>query len=120
MWVVDQGMALGRPSTLGKMLLVAFVTLTVFVIVVRPIARPTGRLYPRLGMTRMSLLSEAPDTDATTLEPPVFGHVSSIEFPLLLTVLLVVLKSHRRAFRPLRLRRARVPVRARTHVPSSH
>ena len=91
--------------------IVVFLTLTLFVIVVRPLTRPTGHLYARFGLTRMSLLTEGSgDEDASVLPPAdVTGRLLS-PF-LVLGVPLLALKTRRIAFRPIPVRRVKRPPR---------
>jgi hypothetical protein len=91
--------------------MVVLITITVFVSTARPLAHPAGRFGPQFrGLTRMSLLSESPDTDSTPLPAP----------PLVVGVLLLVLKTRRAAFHPLPLRRLRLPARSADRSPASH
>jgi len=105
------------PTTLSLLLLIA---VTLFVCAVRPMTRPTGQLYGRLGLTRMSLLSEAADDTDTALPVPAAVHVHVTAASLVCTVLLLVLKTRRRACRPLPLRRLKLPVRSTERSVSSH
>ena len=91
--------------------MMVILALAVFVSVVRPISRPIGHLYARLGLTRMSLLTEsASDEDAAVLQP---AHaIAHLVRPLLvIAVLLLALKTRRFAFRPIPLRRVKRPQR---------
>ena len=91
--------------------IVVFLTLTLFVIVVRPLTRPTGQLYARFGLTRMSLLTEsAGDEDAAVL-PPIDVTGRLVHLFLVVAILLVALKTRRVAFQPIPLRRVKRPPR---------
>ncbi|HVO22186.1 MAG TPA: hypothetical protein VMW56_01010 [Candidatus Margulisiibacteriota bacterium] len=95
----------------AKIALVVFLALTVFVSVVRPLTRPTGRLYARFGVTRMSLLTEPAGNEEAGVLPPT-DTVGQLVGPCLsVGVLLLVLKTRRVAFQPLRVRRAKRPPR---------
>ena len=90
--------------------IVVLLTVTLFVIVVRPLTRPTGHLYARFGLTRMSLLTEgAGDKDASMLPPPT-SPVGLSPF-LVLGVPLLALKTRRVGFRPIPVRRVKRPPR---------
>ena len=118
MWVVLQRMK--RGSLAGKVGIVVLLALTVFVSAVRPIAQPTGRLFPRFGLIRMSLLSESPDTDSTPLPSPALVDAHMIEPPLIIALLLLVLKARPAAFRPVPFRRLKLPARSADRSPTSH
>src|SRR5512135_150262 len=93
--VVTHGMRHTDSSVLAKVGMVVLIALTVFVSTVRPVTRPTGRLYARFGLSRMSLLTEAADDSDTSLVAPaaVDVHVST---PLMvLGIMLLVLKTRR-------------------------
>ena len=94
------------PAKLGMLVVVA---LTLFVIVVRPLARPTGHLYARFGLTRMSLLSESADDHSAPLQPPVEGGARSLAPVLIVGVLLLVLKTRRVQLRAVPVRRIKLP-----------
>lgn len=97
------------PAKVGMVVLIA---LTVFVSAVRPLARPTGRLYARFGLSRMSLLCEAPDTDGRPLPLPMVADSHVFEPLLVVGLLLLVLKIRRTAFRPIPFRRLKLPARS--------
>lgn len=110
-----------RGSVLGKLGMVVVIALSILVSAVRPIAHPLGHLFPQLhGFTRMSLLSESPDTDSMSLPAPVVGDVHLIAPSLVVGLLLLVLKARRAAFRPVPLRRLKLPARSaeRSSLPS--
>ena len=95
------------PTKLGVVTLIAF---TVFVSAVRPLTRPSGRLNLPFGLTRMSLLTESPDDGRASLPtPPAATRV--IEPMLVVGVLLHALKTRRRAFRSIPIRRLKLPAR---------
>ena len=109
-----------RISLLAKVGMVVLIALTVFVSAVRPVTRPTGRLYARFGLSRMSLLTEAADDNDSSLVAPavVDAHVST---PLMaLGVLLLVLKTRRVELRSVPLRRLKLPARSPDRSVSSH
>ena len=91
--------------------MVVVVALTLFVVAVRPLARPTGHLYARFGLTRMSLLSESADNDSVPLQPPTASEAQSLQPLLLVGISLLVLKSRRVALRAVPLRRVKRPPR---------
>lgn len=108
-----------RGTALGKLGLGMLIALTVFVSAVRPIAHPTGRLFPRFGLTRMSLLSEPPDIDSTAVPAPVVADAQVVELPLVISLLLLVLRTRRAAFLPFLFRRLKLPARsAERSLPS--
>ena len=98
-------------SVLTKVSVVVFVTLTIFVCAVRPIAHPSGRLYPRSGLTRMSLLSESADTDSTSAPAPAFAVARVVRLVVAVGLPLLVLKRRRMALRPVPRRRLKRPLR---------
>ena len=119
MSVVIEGMK--RDAVLGRLAMVALIAITVFVSTTRPLAHPAGRFAPQLhGFTRMSLLSESPDTDSTSLPAPVLTDAHLITPPLVGGLLLLVLKTRQAAFHPLPLRRLKLPARSADRSPASH
>jgi len=98
---------------------VALLTLmTLLVITVRPVARPSGQLFRPLGVSR-NWLSESVDRDDGPLQPPTAQHVPAVASALM-TVLLTVLKVRRTAFRSVPVRRfKRPPHRVIPDSPSS-
>jgi hypothetical protein len=92
----------------GRVGIIALAALTVFVITVRPVTRPSSQLYGRLGLTRMSLLSEPPDNDVTPRVAPVAAVSFMLVVPLA-TLLALILKTRRAAFRSVPLRRLKLP-----------
>lgn len=110
-----------RGSVLGKLSMGVVIALSVFVSAVRPIAHPLGHLFPQLrGFTRMSLLSESPDTDSTSLPAPIVADVHLVEPPLVVGLLLLVLQARRGTFRPVPLRRLKLPARSADRSSGSH
>ena len=110
-----------RGSVLGKLGMVVVIALSILVSAVRPIAHPLGHLFPQLhGFTRMSLLSESPDTDSTSLPAPAVSDAHMIAPPLVVGLLLLVLKTRRTTFRPVSFRRLKLPARSadRSSLPS--
>lgn len=105
---------------LGKVGMVVLITLTAFVSTVRPIAHPSGRLFPRFGLTRMSLLSEPSDADSTSLPAPAVPAAPVVGLPLVAGLLLLVLKTRRAAFRPVPFRRLKLPARSADRSLASH
>ncbi len=100
-----------------KASLVVVLTLTTFVIAVRPAARPAGHLSAPFGLTRMSLLSEAADRSDVPLPPPAEGETRSLE-PLVLTgVLLLMLKTRRAPRRAVPVRRVKLPASRTSTAP---
>ena len=99
--------------------MLVLIAITVFVSTLRPIAHPAGRLSPQLhGLTRMSLLSESPDTDSTPVPVVVDAHL--ITLPLTLGLLLLILKTRRAAFHPLLMRRLKQPARSANRSSAPH
>ena len=94
----------------GKLGMVALLALTVFVVTVRPLARPSGRLYGRLGLTQMALLTEAADHDTTSLPVPAAGR-PYVFVPPLAGILLLLLKMRRTGFESAPVRRLKRPPR---------
>jgi len=110
-----------RGSVLGKLSMVVVIALSILVSTVRPIAHPLGHLFPQLrGFTRMSLLSESPDTDCTSLPTPAVADVHRVEPPLVVGLLLLVLQARRAAFRPAPLRRLKLPARSAERSSAAH
>jgi hypothetical protein len=118
MWIVFGRMKCG--AVVRRLAMVVLIAITIFVSAVRPIAHRSDRLFPQLhGLTRMSLLSESPDTDSTSLPTPV-ADAHPIAPALVVGLLLFVLKTRRTAFRPLPLRRLKIPARRADGSPASH
>jgi hypothetical protein len=88
-----------------------FLALTLFVSVMRPLTRPTGHLYTRSGVTRMSLLTEPGDDEDADVSPSADTTDQVLQPFVFVGVLLLVLKTRRVAFRPLRVRRVKRPPR---------
>ena len=105
------------PARVG---VVVFIALAVFVSVTRPLTRPTGHLYARFGLTRMSLLAEAADESGTPLPAPDVADAHVIAPLLLLGVLLLVLKTRRVELRSVPIRRLKLPARSPDCSVSSH
>ncbi len=105
-----------------KVALVAVIALTVFVGALRPVAHPARRFFPEFqGFTRMSLLSESPDTDRVVAEPsPATAAPHFIAPPLVIGLLLFVLRVRRVVSLPIRLHRLRLSVQRADHSPSAH
>jgi hypothetical protein len=93
-----------------KVGIVALTALTIFVISVRPVTRPSSALYGGLGLTRMSFLSVPADSDVTPHVSPAAA-VSFMLVPPLAAVLVLVLKTRRAAFCSVPLRRLKLPPR---------
>ncbi len=91
------------PARVGMVLLIA---VTVFVGAVRPLTRPVGHLYRPLGLTRLSLLSEAAVNDDTPLPAPVAG---APVFAPPLAIVPVVWKTQRPSRRSVVLHRPKLP-----------
>lgn len=116
--IVTQRMMLG--SMPGKLGMVVVIVLIVFVSTARPLAHPAGRFFPQFqGLTRMSLLSESPDTDSQPVPAPA-ADVHLVDLPLVIGLLLFTLKARRAVFRPIPLRRLKLPARSakRDAIPS--
>ncbi len=94
-----------------KVGLVVFLALTVFVSAARPLTRPTGRLYSHFGVTRMSLLTEPAANEEAAVLPPADTAGQLLRPFFFVAVLLLVLKTRRVAFQPLRVRRVKRPPR---------
>ena len=60
----------GNPALPDGLTVLALIALMLFVSAVRPLTRPSGRLYGSLGLTRMSLITESPHDDDTLLPAP--------------------------------------------------
>jgi len=103
----------GNPALSGRLSVLVLIALTLFVSAVRPITRPSGRLYVSLGLTRMSLITESPRDDDTPLPAP-SPAAELIAPPLLAGILLLVLKTRRCARRSVPFRRLRLPPRRTT------
>lgn len=105
-----------------KVALVAVIALTIFVSALRPVAHPARRFFPQFqGFTRMSLLSESPDTDSVAAEPsPAAAAPHFIVPPLVIGVLLLLLRARRVVSLPIRLHRLRLPVQRADRSPSAH
>jgi hypothetical protein len=117
-WVVIEHMKRGFLP--GKLAVVTLLGLTVFVSAVRPITHPLGEdLTPRYGLIGMSLLSEPPATDSTSLPAPVVTDAHVVELPLVVGLLLFVLKTRRAAFRPVPFRRLKLPAHSAERSLSS-
>ena len=96
----------------GKLGLVVMIMLIVFVSALRPLAHPAGRFFPQFrGLTRVSLLSESPDTDSQSVQPPV-ADVHFVELPVVIGLLLFMLGARRTVFRPVPPRRRKLPARS--------
>jgi hypothetical protein len=109
-----------RSSLPAKVGLVVLIALTVFVSAVRPLTRPSGRLFARFGLTRMSLLTEAADERGTPLPAPAVAHAHVIAPLSVAGVLLLVLKTRRVEFRSVPFRRLKLPARSPDRSVSSH
>jgi hypothetical protein len=101
----------------GKLAIIALITLSLFVIAVRPLTRPAGHLIRPLGLTRWSLLSDVGVNDGTALPLPAAAQVQ-VSAPPLVSVPLV-LKTRRAAFRPVPVRRLKLLARSPVDSPSS-
>jgi len=84
------------------------VALTIFVTTARPVARPSGRLCGRLGLTRMALLTEPANESTTSLPVPVASFTYVLAAPLA-GILLLLLKTRRTGFESVRVRRLKIP-----------
>ena len=112
-------MKLGRATLEAQVIAVALTALTLFVITVRPVTRPSGALYVRLGLTQMSLLT-APANHANTSRVLPATSKFFLLLPPLALVLTLILKTRRAAFPSVRLRRIRLPSKYRpADSPSS-
>lgn len=119
MWAVLERMK--RGAVVAKLAMVVLIGVTVFVGAVRPIAHPASRFFPQFhGLTRMSLLSESPDTDSTSIPMPVVAGAHLIAPPLVVSLLLFVLKARRAAFHPVPFRRLKLPARSADRSPTAH
>jgi hypothetical protein len=100
--------------------LLVFLALTLFVSVVRPLTRPTGHLYARFGLTRMSLLTDAAGDEDLAAVPPADTMGRLLRPAFVVGVLLLVLKTRRRiAFQSPPVRRVKRPPRRPTNsLPS--
>jgi len=101
-----------------RLSIITLIALVSFVGAVRPLTRPSGRLYGSLGLTRMSLIAESPhDGDTPLSAPPANTRV--LEPPLLAGVLLIVLKVQRRVMHAVPIRRLKLPPRHTSGAPVS-
>lgn len=98
----------GNLTVPGKLGMVVLIALTIFVITVRPVARPSSHLYGRLGLTRMALLTEPANEDTPSLPAPTTG-VSHVFVPPLAGILLLLLKTRRTGFDSVPIRRLKLP-----------
>ena len=101
----------------GKLVVGALIGLTVFVSAVRPVTRPTGRLNRPLGLTRWSLLSEAAGDTSGPLPQPAVTDVEVVAVPVLSVP--PVLNTRPATFRPVSVRRLKLPPRSTTDSPLS-
>ncbi len=91
----------------------ALIGITVFVSALRPLAHPSSRFSPQFhGLTRLSLLSESPDTDSGMVPVPIAADARLVEFPVAIGILLFVLRGRSAAFRPLPVQRLKLPARS--------
>jgi hypothetical protein len=104
---MSMGLQRGLCSS-SKVGVVALTALTIFVLTVRPVTRPSSTLYGRLGLTRMSLLSEPAADDATPRISPAAAEFFML-VPSLAAVLALVLRTRRAAFSSVPLRRLKLP-----------
>ena len=101
--------------------MVTVIAITVFVSALRPVAHPSSRFSQQFhGLTRMSLLSESPDTDGTALPSPLVADAHLIVPPVAVGLLLLVLRERQAMFRPIPLRRLRLPTRSADRSPAAH
>lgn len=91
----------------------ALILFAVLVGTLRPLARRFGRAHSQSGLTRLALLSEPADDGATPRQPVVRADVHLL-VPVLVSVLLIVLKTRRIAFIPFPLRRLKLPPHSTT------
>jgi hypothetical protein len=95
-------------QSLRKLSVVLLLTLITFGITVRPLTRPHGSLDGSFGLRRQALVSEpANDHDTPRTQPLVAVVVTAT--PLILAHLL--LKLRRAAYRPVPVRRLKLPAR---------
>jgi len=118
--IVTNGMRSAGSSLPTKAGLVVLIAVTIFVTAVRPLTRPTGHLYARFGLSRMSLLTEAADESGTPLPEPAVTHTHVVAPLLLVGALLLVLKARRAEFRSVPFRRLKLPARSPDRSISSH
>ncbi len=106
-----------RAYRLGAVGLIAVI---VCVGALRPLTRAPGHEHNGLGLTRLSLLSEAAADGDTPLKPPSRTDIYVLAPPLI-SALLIVLKIRRSAFVPARVRRLKLPSHRNTHsLPTDH
>ncbi|MFN8624370.1 MAG: hypothetical protein U0587_00035 [Candidatus Binatia bacterium] len=84
------------------------IVLTIFVVTARPVARPSGHLYGRLGLTRMALLTEPANDDAPSPPAPTAAISFVCALPLA-GILLLRLKTRRTGFDAVPIRRLKLP-----------
>jgi hypothetical protein len=105
-------------STLG---IVALIVLPVVVSVVRPLARASGHLDLPPRTIRMGLLSvPALDADAVESSAAATAAETRVVAPVLLSVLLLVLKTRHITLHSVPPHRRKIPPRRAALSPSSH
>jgi len=119
--IVNYGMRQGDGHALRiKIGIVVSIAVALFVVTVRPVTRPYGRLERSLGLTRLSLLSEPPLPNDTTVPSPATHLLPLVALALLQIFPRLVLKRRRAAFCSVPILRLKLPPSSPSGSVSSH
>ncbi len=111
-------MGISGEKVLSRTLVVgALIGLTLLVSAVRPLTRPTGHLNRPLGLTHWSLLSEAAGDTSVPLSQPAVTDAEVVAAAVLRVP--PVLDRRPAMFRPVSVRRLKLPPRSTTDSPPS-
>lgn len=109
----------GVRSMARRVGIIALIAVSLFVVLARPITRPTGRLNRPQGFTSWSLLAEAGLDDHAPIAPPV-RQVTTVIVLALAGALPRLLARARHVLPSPPLRRRKIPSRRAADSPPSH